>query len=219
MPLAEVYIVGQLIGGVVRVDSFDVASDHRIGTMRLPVPDNRLPDHTDFTPLVSATLADPQVGAEAPQLAGGSSYVLVPFAPPGNKDTALDFATTEFVKKLQAKGIIAVATEPLDEAQAGASVPQLCKEHSAKGVLIGTARHEQRLNYMLGSYPTHAEVRVTLFPCNTTQSLWKGYGTGDIVYYWANAGAAISDVMDKALDILVAQFPDATAAAAPVPKP
>lgn len=214
---AEIYIVGQLIGEDVTIDSFDVASDHRIGTMRFALVNAQVPAGADFAALIK-TGAPVSNGAPAAAAAfSGSSYVLVPFGPPGNKDTALDFATTEFIKKLQAKGVVAVASEPLDQAQAGASIPQLCKEHSARGVLIGTARHEQRLNYLLGSYPTHAEVRVTLFPCDGNPSTWKGYGTGDIVYYWANAGAAISDVIGKALDIVVTQFPAVTGASSPAP--
>ena len=214
---AEIYIVGQLIGEDVTINSFDVASDHRIGTMQFALVNAQLSVGTDFAPLIKAAASVSNVGPTATAASTGGSYVLVPFGPPGNKDTALDYASTEFIKKLQAKGVVAVATEPLDQAQAGASIPQLCKEHSARGVLIGTARHEQRLNYLLGSYPTHAEVRVTLFPCDGSASSWKGYGTGDIVYYWSNAGAAISDVIGKALDIVVAQFPDGAAASTPAP--
>jgi hypothetical protein len=207
---AEVYVVGQVIDGdqggrVAVISSYDVASDHRIDALRvvLDPTSGALPASVDVAALVGSSGA----GAAASVLPGptGTSYLLVPFAQPGNSDTALEFATTEFVKKMSAKGSSVVIGEQMEQVEAASSVAKLCKAHDVRGVFIGNVRHEQRLNVLLGSYPTHAEARVGLFSCDGT-TLWKGYGIGDLVYYWSNAGAAVSDAVGKALDTVVAQF-------------
>jgi hypothetical protein len=218
---AEVYVVGQLVqdGSALKVSvsSYDVASDHAITSTSFVTVAGHIPDAADLTPLARDYR---QVAATAPQsgtyraqgsAAPSTTLVLVPFESPDNKDTALEFATTEFVKKMAGHGKQLAQAPVMDHVEAATRVAALCSQFNASGVLIGTARHEQRLNYLLGSYPTHAEVRVSLVDCNGT-TLWKGFGTGDLVYYWANAGAAVSDALDKALDTIVSQFLDKTAA-------
>jgi hypothetical protein len=80
---------------------------------------------------------------------GSETIVLVPFELPDNKDTALEFATTEFVKKMQTKGKTLVQTPVMDHVEAATEVATFCAQYGASSVLIGTARHEQRLNMLL----------------------------------------------------------------------
>ncbi|TAM91068.1 hypothetical protein EPN42_04930 [bacterium] len=148
------------------------------------------------TSVQSSAPSNPQAGA---------GYALVPFAPPGNNDTALDFATTELEKKLQAQGMSITRTLTMDPVAAAASIGTLCKQYAASGIFIGTARHEQTYKAFWGDRPTHAEVRMTLFNCDGSVR-WKSYGTGDVTYWWSNAGAAVSDAIDRSLDTIVNQL-------------
>jgi len=212
---AELYATGQVVDGDsgyrVVVTTFDVASDHRLNVYDGIVKNGHLAsDFNALTLLVSVALNAPKTSAGAESV--GDHLLLVPFQLPDNKDTVLEFATTEFAKKMQSKGITMVESPIMDHVEAATRVGELCKQYNVSGVLIGSARHEQRLNYLLGSYPTHAEARLSLVDCSGT-TVWKGFGVGDLVYYWSNAGAAVSDAMGKALDTLVAQFGEHTSIA------
>lgn len=219
---AEVYVVGQVLQAGADLDlalaSYDVASDHRIGELRVRLVAAQMPRVLDVSVLVSPTGSAVVASSPSELTSRDMRYMLVPFGQPGNKDTALDFATTEFAKKMGANGKTVLVSEPIEAAEAAASVGTICKRSGVDGVFIGSARHEQRLNYLLGSYPTHGEIRVTLFDC-AGSPVWRGYGTGDIVYYWSNAGAAISDVLGKALDIVVTQFMNRASTAKPTASP
>lgn len=133
--------------------------------------------------------------------------VLIPFGPPGNKDYQLDAATNDFAARLTAKkNMIVAQAKPMDVADVGGSAADLCKQYKSSSIFVGTARHEQNHNIMWGTFPTHAEVRVTQLGCDG-KTKWKGVGIADKVQYWSNPAAAVTNVIQLALDQIISEMP------------
>ena len=134
-----------------------------------------------------------------------TTLVLVPFAPPNNKDDKLEFATEQFIKKLVARGLTVGKSAQMDLLDVSGQAAEICEKYHATGVLAGTVRHEQNQKFLTGTMATHAEIRFTRFDCSG-KSVWKGYAVGDKDYAWSNPAAAVSDVIAQALDSIVVQL-------------
>ena len=141
--------------------------------------------------------------AQAPHAA---VVALVPFGPPGNTDYQLDNATNDFSKRLTAKGFEPTTTKAMDPMDVASSAADLCKQYNATAIFAGTVRHEQTHNVFWGTFPTHAEVRVTELGCDGKVK-WKGVGTADKTQYWSNPAAAVTNVSQMALDQIIGEMP------------
>jgi len=132
---------------------------------------------------------------------------LIPFGPPGNTDYQLDAATNDFATRLTTKkSLTVVQSKPMDVMDVAGSAADICKQYGTSSIFLGTARHEQTHNIMWGTFPTHAEVRVTQLGCDGKVK-WKGVGIGDKVQYWSNPAAAVTNVIQMALDQLISEMP------------
>ena len=156
-------------------------------------------------------LADPPAAQSLPATGATSApptiVLLIPFGPPENKDYQLDAATHDFQARLMAAKSFTVAiSKPMDVMDVGGEAADLCKQFSASAIFLGTVRHEQNHNIWWGTYPTHAEVRVTELGCDG-KIKWKGVGVGDKVQYWANPAAAVTNVIQNALDVVISEMP------------
>lgn len=141
----------------------------------------------------------------APSAPPGPTVLLIPFAPPDNKDDKLVFATEQLHKKLVAHDVAVVDGTTMDLLDVSGAAGDLCQKFHAVGILAGTVRHEQNRKFLTGTMATHAEVRVTRFDC-AGKSVWKGFAVGDKDYAFANPNAAISDVIQQALDSIIVQY-------------
>jgi hypothetical protein len=94
----------------------------------------------------------------------------------------------------------------MDVMDVGGSAADLCRQYGASAILLGTVRHEQSHNVWWGTYPTHAEVRVTELDCDG-KTKWKGVGIGDKTQYWSNPAAAVTNAIQNALDAIVSEMP------------
>jgi len=109
-------------------------SDHRIGTMQFALVNAQLAAALTLR-RSSKPLHLYRMSLRRGCCVHGASYVLRTIRAAGQQGHRARLRYDRVIKKLPGKGVVAVATEPLDQAQAGASIPQLCKEHSARGVL------------------------------------------------------------------------------------
>ena len=159
-----------------------------------------------ITSAISIGLATGSAAAQVAQTVE-NTVVLVPFGPPGNKDYQLDNATNDFLTRLTTKkNLNVVLGKPMDAMDVAGSAADLCATNKASAIFAGTARHEQSHNIWWGTYPTHAEVRVTQLGCDGKVK-WKGVGISDKVQYWANPAAAVTNVIQNALDQVISEMP------------
>ncbi len=198
---AEFYVTGQVLGDAsgyrIILATFQVASNHEISNITVVSKDGHLP--VEVT--VAAVLKSTGETAQGPSL---RKLVLVPFEEPNGKDVALEFATTEFIKKLAAKGVTVMQGAVMDHVQAATNVSAVCKQYGATGVFVGSITHEQHPIFLDG-VPTTAAVNVSELDCDG-KMLWHGSGSSNTVHQGANPAAAISLVISNALDMIVNQF-------------
>jgi hypothetical protein len=138
------------------------------------------------------------------------NLLMIPFAPPGNKDDQLDYATDLFSKKLAAQSLHVIVGPAMDVLDVASSTRELCRRYSVDGVLFGTVRHEQHRTMFMASYPSHAEVRVSRVSCDG-RIVWKGLGVGDKTTMWSNPRSAETEAISNALDQIVTEFSTAQA--------
>ncbi len=134
-------------------------------------------------------------------LALAGLLVVVPFAPPGNKDAHLTFADRQMAMKLAAAKVQVVVSEPID---AATSAPSLCQKYGGDGILVGTLRHDQHQAPMY-HWPSHTEIRLERLRCDGKVT-WKGVAIGDVDRQFGNPPAHVDASIDLALDNAVQQL-------------
>ncbi|HXP94291.1 MAG TPA: hypothetical protein VN905_12550 [Candidatus Binatia bacterium] len=199
---AEFYVTGQVLGDAsgyrIILVTFGVASNHEISNITVTSKDGHLPAEVTVAAVLKST------GQMAQGASGPRKLVLVPFEEPNGKDVALEFATTEFIKKLAAKGVTVMQGTVMDHVQAATNVSAVCKQYGATGVLLGSVTHEQR-PILFDGVPTTATINVSELDCDG-KMLWHGSGSSNSVHQGANPAAAISLVVSNALDMIINQF-------------
>lgn len=199
---AEFYVTGQVLGDAsgyrIILATFQVASNREISNITVVSKDGHLPAEVTVAAVLKST------GETGQGSSGPRKLVLVPFEEPNGKDVALEFATTEFIKKLAAKGVTVMQGAVMDHVQAATNVSAVCKQYDATGVLVGSVTHEQHAVFFDG-VPTTATVNVSELDCDG-KMLWHGSGSSNTVHQGANPAAAISLVISDALDMIVNQF-------------
>jgi hypothetical protein len=205
---ADDYVVGQLTEHdsalSVVIASFETATGRLLHESHLAIgsPD-ALSGRTVAELLNNGTSGQTDMPARSDSSTG---LLVIPFAPPGNKDDQLDYATDLFSKKLTAQGLKVLVGPAEDLLDVATDAPDLCRKFDASGVLVGTVRHEQHAQFMpMMSHPSHAEVRISRLSCSG-KIVWKGLGIGDKVTVWSNPRSAETEAISNALDQVVTQL-------------
>lgn len=101
----------------------------------------------------------------APKLTIGPKVALLPFAQPGSEpDPSLELATEAARKRLVARGVETVVTEPADFLIATKDAPAMCARYGASRLVVGTLRWEQTPQG--DGVATRAEIRLTTIGCS-----------------------------------------------------
>jgi hypothetical protein len=149
-------------------------------------------------------------------------YVIVPFGEPGDTDPVLTNATKQFSNDLLENGIRSAIGPPIDAVEAVAAARKLCRDYSAKGLLVPQLRFEQSKERNLTGFipvvggvisssgafdasPIRARLKLFLVDCAGEVS-WKTSTTTNKVHHGQNIAAGLTEITNKALAEAVDQF-------------
>jgi hypothetical protein len=149
-------------------------------------------------------------------------YVIVPFGEPGETDPVLSNATKQLSNDLAESGIRSAIATPIDAVEAVGAARKLCREYSARGLLVPELRFEQSKERNLTGFipvvggvisssgafdasPIRARLKLFLIDCAGVVS-WKTYTTTNKVHHGQNIAAGLTEITNKALEQAVEQF-------------